>query len=165
VGLNNGIEESCSTRNYVAYLHTETMRGWCVDIFHVNCYMIVLTCLYLLVLCSLLLYSEPRPVLQDVPVVGLTARCTGRGSPKYDLCMWFRARYQLTYFYMGCHVAPWFLIPVFLARLLSVYRGWNVSLSILRTGCNKWFASCYSGVWSQPKSLYPQCTTWQGLWI
>ena len=43
------------------------------------------------VLCSLLSYCEPRPLSQDVPVVGLTARCTGQGSSKYDLCMWSRA--------------------------------------------------------------------------
>jgi hypothetical protein len=75
--------------------------------------MLIVTLLYLrvctylyLVLCSLLLYSEPHPVSQDVPVVGLSAQYTGQGSPKYDICMWFRARYQLTYFYMGCHVTP-----------------------------------------------------------
>lgn len=64
MGSYKRIEDSNSTLTYVSYLHTETIRGWCEDIFHLCCYhMIVLTCLYLLppctVFCTLVLWTSP----------------------------------------------------------------------------------------------------------
>jgi len=69
-------------------MHTDTMKGWCEDIFHLYCYSHDCTSTLYWVLYSGIVNLA---MSQDVPVVGLTARCTGQGSPKYDLCMWSRA--------------------------------------------------------------------------
>jgi len=124
------------------------MKGWCEDIFHLYCYSHDRTYFHL-VLCSLLWYCEPRPVSQDVPLVGLSARCTGQGSPKYDLCMWFRAP-----------ISAWDVMrhPEFSSWLswqdCCKCTGRGLSLPAYYGLGNTWLASSYLGVSSQPKSLF-----------
>jgi len=160
-GIIQGIEDSNGTWNYIAYLHADSMKGWCEEIFNFYWYSHDGTYFHL-VLCSLLWYFEPRPVTRRSSCWPHRKMHRTGFTQIWPLFV-VQSTLPTNLFLHGMSCDTLISHPSFLGKTAVGVRGRGLTLPAFYGLGNKWLAACHSGVRSQRKSLLPDAPLGKGL--